>query len=58
MEEVDVKEICSECLLEHDGDLTEEDCVTSCPWTADGLGEVRAHHDFTLEDLKAEMGYT
>ena len=57
MSEVDVKEICSECLMDHAGDLTEEDCLMSCPWTADGLGEVRAHHDFTLEDLKQEMGF-
>ena len=57
MSEVDVKEICSECLLENDGEVTEEDCTTMCPWTIDGLGDIRAHHDFTLDDLKQEMGY-
>lgn len=55
--EAEVKDICSECLLSQDGQVTEEDCVVSCPWTVDGLGEVREHHGFTLDDLKTEMGY-
>jgi len=57
MEEVEVKEICSECLLSNNGAISEEDCVVSCPWTDDGLSEVRDHYGFTLEDLKTEMGY-
>lgn len=57
MEETDVKDICSECILARDGEIAEEDCVISCPWTADGLSEVREHYGYTLDDLKAEMGY-
>lgn len=50
-------EICTECIHEHKGIISEEDCSYRCMYYDNGLEEVRMHYDITLEELKKEAGY-
>lgn len=57
LDEETVRELCSDCLISKDGEVTLEDCEYSCPNANYGLEEVRNHHGFSLEDLKLNLGY-
>jgi len=57
LEEDELRNICLPCIAEKEGDITEDDCYYHCPYYDDGLSNVRAHYDITLEDLKRELGY-
>jgi len=50
-------ELCTECIHNKKGIITEDDCRTFCQYYPDGLGEVRDHYDISLEKLKYELGY-
>ena len=51
-------ETCTECIHEHQGSITEEDCAYQCTHYDNGLEEVRRYYDITLEELKRDAGYT
>ena len=55
--EEDVTELCSECIREHDGQVSEDDCQCRCPHYDDGLLNVLDHYGITLEKLKTDLGY-
>ena len=55
--EEEVVELCSECIREHDGNVSEDDCYSVCPYYDDGLLNVLDHYGITLEKLKADLGY-
>jgi len=55
--EEEVRYICSECIKEHKGEITEEDCQYACPQYDDGLTGVLNHYNLDLEQLKRELGY-
>ena len=50
-------ELCTECINEKEGKITEDDCACFCPHFPDGLGEVRDHYKISLGDLKRQLGY-
>ena len=50
-------EICSECIIDHEGQISEDDCNSVCPYYEDGLEEVRMHYDITLDAIKLDLGY-
>lgn len=55
--EEEVREMCTDCIKEHDGEITEEDCQYACPHYDDGLTNVLNHYNISVEDLKRELGY-
>jgi hypothetical protein len=55
--EEEVRELCCECIKEHDGQITEDDCWQYCPHYDDSLLPVLEHYHLTLEDLLRELGY-
>jgi len=55
--EDDVRDICSDCIKEHKGEITEDDCQYACPQYDDGLTGVLNHYHLDLEQLKRELGY-
>jgi len=55
--EDEVRELCTDCIREHDGQITEDDCLQYCPHYDDGLLAVLEHYHLTLEDLLQEQGY-
>jgi len=50
--------LCEDCINKHNGDITEDDCVTLCEHYDFGLSEVREHYNINLESLKRGLGYT
>ncbi len=50
-------ELCSECITESKGTVTEEDCIYNCPNCDAGFTEVMDHYNITLRDLKEKLGY-
>ena len=48
---------CVECIQDHNGEVTEEDCIYNCPCCEEGLSHVRVHYSITLDELKREAGY-
>ena len=52
-----VIELCTDCITEKGGKITDEDCTMFCPHYDDGLGEVRDHYNISLGDLKRQLGY-
>ncbi len=55
--EDEVCDICTRCIQDHNGRISEEDCFSSCPYFTDGLLEVLQHYGHSLADLKQELGY-
>jgi len=55
--EEEVTELCSECIREHEGNISEDDCYCCCPHYDDGLLNVLDHYGITLEKLKVDLGY-
>ena len=55
--EEEVRDLCSECIKEHNGEITEEDCQCRCPHYDDGLLQVLDHYGLSLEKLIRELGY-
>jgi len=55
--EEELRDLCTECINERNGEITEEDCMYSCSHFDNGLIDVFNHYDITLEDLKKELGY-
>jgi len=53
----EIAELCSECIRERDGKVTEDDCYTTCSHYDDGLLNVLEHYGLTLEKLKNDLGY-
>ncbi len=50
--EADLREMCSQCIEERNGEITEEDCIYSCPNYDYGMIEVFNHYGLTLDDMK------
>lgn len=50
-------DLCSDCLIENEGNVSEEDCFNFCPYYDEGLSEVRDHYGLTLDDIKREVGF-
>ena len=48
---------CTECLHDHNGCISEEDCSNICPYYQDGLEDVRTHYNITLDEIKKDAGY-
>ncbi len=57
IEKAELTELCSDCLVQHEGQITEEDCLYSCPHYDEGLSQVRDHHDLSLDGLRKQLGY-
>ena len=57
IEEEYLKELCSECIIERNGKIKEEDCSSLCLNYDDGLVQVRDHYGITLQELKEDLGY-
>ena len=57
IEEEEVRSICSECIREKQGRISEDDCSTICPNYDQGLSQVREHYGLDLEELKRMQGY-
>jgi len=57
MPEEEVRELCTDCIKEHDGKITEDDCLMYCPHYDNGLLQVLEHYHLTLENLRKELGY-
>jgi len=55
--EAEVTAYCAECIHEHEGFVTEDDCHCRCPHHDDGLLGVLEHYGRTLEELIGELGY-
>ena len=55
--EEEVRKMCTDCIKEHNGVITEEDCQYACPQYDDGLTNVLNHYNLDLEQLKRELGY-
>jgi len=55
--EDEVLDICTRCIQDHNGRISEEDCFSSCPYFPDGLLGVLDHYGHSLADLKQELGY-
>jgi len=55
--ETEVRDFCSSCISQRDGQIEEEDCLVSCPYFEEGLGAVRDYHSISWEELKRELGY-
>ena len=58
IEQDQLVEMCSDCIISRDGQVTLEDCEYSCPNTDYGLDEVRTHYGLTLEGLIQNLGYS
>ena len=54
---LEVRSICSECIREKQGRISEDDCSTICPNYDQGLSQVREHYGLDLEELKRMQGY-
>ena len=52
-----VIDTCSDCLVQNEGKITEEDCLYSCPHYDEGLAQVRDHHGLSLDGLRKQLGY-
>lgn len=52
-----VIDLCEDCINKHHGNVNEELCCELCEHYEFGLGEVRAHYDISLEELKRNLGY-
>ena len=52
-----VIETCTDCILQNQGQVTEEFCLYSCPEYDEGLAQVREHHGLSLEGLRKQLGY-
>ena len=48
---------CTDCLVQNEGKINEEDCYYSCPHYDEGLAQVREHYGITLEGLRKQLGY-
>ena len=57
LEKETVIETCSDCIVQNQGQVTEDFCLTSCPHYEEGLAQVRDHHGLSLEGLKNQLGY-
>ena len=57
IDKVSLIEFCEECITNHNGNITEDDCFTICEHYDFGLAEVRDHYDLSLESLKRDLGY-
>ncbi len=49
--------LCSDCITNKDGQVTEETCECGCPHYDYGLEEVRSHYGITMEGLLRDLGY-
>jgi len=53
----DVLRMCTECIMESDGAIVEDECSYNCSYYDSSLLEVLDHYDIRLSDLKEELGY-
>ncbi len=58
IDEKEVRELCSNCLIETEGKVDSEHCEYACDFYDYGLGGARDHYGFTLEDLKNDLGFS
>jgi len=58
LDEETVRELCGDCLISADGKVDAEHCEYGCPNFDYGLGDVRDHYGFSLEELKSELGFS
>ena len=57
MDKEELLELCRECVISRNGEITLDDCGYGCPNSDHGLEQVRAHYGITLEDIKQDLGY-
>jgi hypothetical protein len=57
MAKEELLDACQACIIEHEGQITEEDCYSVCGYCDNGLSEVQAHYGLTLEEIKRTVGY-
>jgi len=50
-------DLCTECIRNSEGHITDDECSYLCPHYDNGLGEVREHYNLTLDELKRTCGY-
>ena len=58
LDEETVRELCTDCLIQHNGEVDAETCGYACPNFDYGLEDVRDHYGFSLDDLKKELGFS
>ncbi len=57
MDKSDVIKLCSQCILDNEGAIDEDDCAYQCDWYDSGLLEVLDHYGVTLKNLKEQLNY-
>ena len=57
IEESEILECCQNCIVDHHGNIDDDDCYNTCENYESGLEQVRAHYGLTLDGLKRDMGY-
>ena len=58
IDKTELVELCTECIISKDGEVTLEDCECACPHYDYGLTEVMNHYGISLEGLKQDLGYS
>ncbi len=57
IDEEELRSLCSECITNRNGVVTEEDCYYQCTYYDEGLDNVRRHYNLSMDILKREVGY-
>lgn len=57
IDEEELLDLCTECINDKKGQITEDDCDSLCPNSDFGLREVMWHYNLTLEKIKQNLGY-
>ena len=57
IDEEELLDLCTECITDKKGQITEDDCDGLCPNSDFGLREVMWHYNLTLQKIKQNLGY-
>jgi len=57
IDEEELLDNCQTCITEKNGEITEDDCDSLCPYADFGLREVMWHYNTSLEETKRSIGY-
>lgn len=51
-------ELCTSCIYDNEGHITDDECSYLCPHYDNGLGAVREHYNLSLDELKRMCGFS
>lgn len=57
IDESEVVELCTQCIISKEGAIEEDDCIYQCDWYDEGLLQVLDHYGLTVKELKERLGY-